>query len=292
VGLFIDLDAVLIDNHNEDSILAPPIEEFARSSGRLSKAMVYYTTAMEESDGVDAEEWLKRGIVPVATNPDGVTKDDINLHLLFDAHKAILQGTIEICILVVGPTDYTALAQRAIRNGITIILVGNYPRDKRILARDSCIYLPTHTIFKNDEEGSQTAPKDSDINVDAYPFDGFIRLLNSSEDRMPFVGARYFINKVMWRLDGMHTPELKQQLFQRAVDAGVVDIYDVDNVDGTDNKVSACRLNKKSSLVSQALESTSDSSKSASPKKVDVKIDNPQHNGGSEASNENQELSL
>jgi len=292
VGLFVDLDAVLIDNHNEDSVLAPPIEEFARTSGRLSKAVVYYTTVMEEADGLDAEEWLKRGITPVATTAQGVTKDDVNLHLLFDAHTEILHGSIEICILIVGPTDYTALARQAISRGITVILVGNYPRDRRVLSRDSCIYLPSRAIFKDDSDEAPPVDKKPSANIESYPFDALIRLLHSSEDRMPFVGARYFINKVMWRLDGMRTPELKQQLFQRAVDAGVVDIYDVDNVDGTQNKVSACRLNPGHELVAQVIESNEDSSNKTETKKVDVKIDTVQNDSTQDARGENREISL
>ncbi len=298
VRLFVDLDGLLMDKDEDDSILAPAVERFARTSGRLAGANVYYTTSLENGEGLYSDQWLARGIYPVATTSDGVTKDDLNLHLVFDAHKSIVQEEVDTIIIVSGPTKYTALARRAIHSGVTVLLVGNYPQDQCVLPSDSCIYMPTQRLFSESSEGTPASRREQVAKADtaAYQLSGFIKLLNSSESRMPFVGARYFINKVMWRLKDIDTPEERREVFQQAVDCNVVAIYDVENVDGTDNKVSACKLNRAHDLVAETLgtvEKPADDGGVEHPKKkVDVKIDTTNHDDLSSMTPENQQASL
>ncbi len=74
-----------------------------------------------------------------------------------------------------------------------------------------------------------------------------MRLVDELEQRLPFVGVRYLVNKVMGpRNAGLEDPRQKRELINRAVDDGVLEMYEVGNVEGRDDPVTACRLDRAS----------------------------------------------
>jgi len=91
-----------------------------------------------------------------------------------------------------------------------------------------------------------------------YDFSEFIELLAASEEKMPFVGVRFFINKVMWRLGG-NDVQVSQEIFHQAEELGIVELYKSANINTDAPEVSACRLNRENQLVIDALETTTQS---------------------------------
>ncbi|MFO0931527.1 MAG: hypothetical protein U1E39_02320 [Planctomycetota bacterium] len=77
-----------------------------------------------------------------------------------------------------------------------------------------------------------------------------MRLVDELEHRLPFVGVRYLVNKVMGpRNAGIEDPRQKRELINRAVDDGVLEMYEVGNVEGRGDPVTACRLDRASPVV-------------------------------------------
>ena len=77
-----------------------------------------------------------------------------------------------------------------------------------------------------------------------------MRLIDELEHRLPFVGVRYLVNKVL----GMHNcgvddPRLKRDLINRAVDEGLIEMYPVGNVGERADPVTACRLDRVAAAV-------------------------------------------
>ena len=83
-----------------------------------------------------------------------------------------------------------------------------------------------------------------------YDWAAFIKLIDELEHRLPFVGVRYLVNKVLGpRNCGVDDPGVKRDLINRAVDDGVLEMYEVGNVGERRDPVTACRLDRKSAQV-------------------------------------------
>lgn len=257
VGVFIDLDSLLmdieeaLDTDTYETIRDPDIAEtvlrVAQASGRPSQMAVYYSIDLAKEDEIEYGAWRSRNITPVDTPQEGYTKEDVNLPLILDAYEGAVEGKFEVCILVVGQTDYTALARRLMERGITVLMVSNYPPNRRKLPRDNCAYIPLRPLFSDLGHAS--------VDPDEFDYDQLIRLLYESENRMPFVGVRYFIRDVMWRLgEGFKNTTTCQRIFQGAKDRNLVEVYKTTNVNPNRKEVSACRLIRDSDHVTSVIE--------------------------------------
>jgi hypothetical protein len=283
VGVFIDLDGVLADKDDlQDETIAGTIWEFGCSIGRLCQTAVYYSTDIVSSDGIDGRAWSKRAFKKVHTQEEGFTKEDLNLDLMFDAHAASMRGRFDTAILVVGRADYNKLAQRLVHEGASVIMVSNYPREKRILPRHSCIYVPLYTLFGPSREDAV----ESEVDPEELDYASLIRLLATSEDMMPFVAVSYFVKRVMWRLgDEFQEYRLCQKVFQAAKDLGIIEVYERENINNSGNMVSACRLNQEHHLVVEVMEKLEEATHARDGVQVTVDIGNSS-NGNSGSSND------
>lgn len=87
-----------------------------------------------------------------------------------------------------------------------------------------------------------------------YDWTAFISLIDELEQRLPFVGVRYLVNKVLApHNSGVSDPRIKRDLINQAVDDGLIEMYQVGNVDNRTDPVTACRLDRESSLVQEVL---------------------------------------
>lgn len=103
-------------------------------------------------------------------------------------------------------------------------------------------------------ERSYTGPRVTDSEFEGYDWIPFIRLIDELEARLPFVGVRYLVNKVLAPHNcGVDDPRIKRDLINRAVDDGMIEMYSVGNVDNRTDPVTACRLDRDSDLVLQVL---------------------------------------
>ena len=268
VNVFIDLDSLLCDVEGflgssdaipDDDTLAAAVEKIASSVGKFSDGTVYFSDDIVKNDGLDHPAWRAKGFNSTFTPESGFTKDDINLDLMFDAHTKAVHGMLDVAVLVVGKTNYTALAKRLLQHNVTVVMISNYHHSVRTLPKDSCVYISTRSVF--DEHGAPrenvthyTVAAEDQFDEESFDYTKFIRLLATSEELMPFVGVNYFVTRVMWRLgDAFREQYACQRLFQSAKDRGFVEIYERANLHSSDNPVSACKLNQENDLVKQVI---------------------------------------
>jgi len=91
----------------------------------------------------------------------------------------------------------------------------------------------------------------------AYDWAPFVRLIDELEQRLPFVGVRYLVNKVLAGHNcGTDDPRLKRELMNRAVDDGVLEMFPVGNVGDRADPVTACRLDRANASVVAILGAT------------------------------------
>jgi len=255
VALFVDVDSVCADPPQgttvDDGDLSRSLLEVASLMGRVTRAAMYYEEGNLDPPIV-AHAWTNKGFTIHSTPTDAVTEDGVNLPLLFDAYDEGAQRANDIYVLAVGATSYNALVKKIISHGASVVLISNYPRQRRTLPKESCIYIPLRSVIL--KPASPVEKRPSTVKAQEYDFKKFVLVLAESENRMPFVSAKYFVTRVMWRLKDLRTHEEKQAVFQEAADRGIVEFYEQDNIDGSDNKVSACRLNRGHELVVGAVE--------------------------------------
>ncbi len=92
-----------------------------------------------------------------------------------------------------------------------------------------------------------------------YDWSAFIQLIDELEQRLPFVGVRYLVNKVLAPHNcGIDDPRLKRDLINQAVDDGLIEMYSVGNVNDRTDPVTACRLDRESELVASILGEVAD----------------------------------
>ena len=75
-------------------------------------------------------------------------------------------------------------------------------------------------------------------------------MIDELEHRLPFVGVRYLVNKVLAMHNcGIDDPRLKRDLINRAVEEGMIEMYPVGNVGDRADPVTACRIDRASEGV-------------------------------------------
>ena len=90
-----------------------------------------------------------------------------------------------------------------------------------------------------------------------YNWGSFVTLIDELEHRLPFVGVRYLVNKVLGpRNCGIEDPRLKRDLINRAVDDGLIEMFEVGNLEGRGDPVTACRLDRTNARVVSVLGGT------------------------------------
>ena len=94
----------------------------------------------------------------------------------------------------------------------------------------------------------------TDSNFENYDWSSFVKLIDELEDRLPFVGVRYLVNKVLGPHNcGIDDPRIKRDLMNEAVDEGLIEMYTVGNVNERTDPVTACRLDRENEVVQAIL---------------------------------------
>ena len=107
------------------------------------------------------------------------------------------------------------------------------------------------------ERPQHPTPVRSETEFDTYDWEPFIRLIDELEHRLPFVGVRYLVNKVLGGHNcGVEDPRLKRDLINRAVDEEMIEMYPVANLGDRADPVTACRLNRISVQIVSILGKT------------------------------------
>ena len=137
------------------------------------------------------------------------------------------------------------IAKNAAAGGNVVILLGRAARSEAVVVQHDLVFYMS--LSKLSHGGDR-------LDIENYDFEPFIRLLLTSEQKMPFVGVGYFINSVMWRLGPAHAdPSACQEVFQAAREREVVCITKSDNVNPNALPVSSCTANREHPLVQKVL---------------------------------------
>lgn len=89
-----------------------------------------------------------------------------------------------------------------------------------------------------------------EVDFAAYDWAPFVRLIDELEQRLPFVGVRYLVNKVLAQHNcGTDDPRLKREILNRAQDEGLLEMFPVGNVGDRSDPVTACRLDREHAAV-------------------------------------------
>lgn len=103
-------------------------------------------------------------------------------------------------------------------------------------------------------EQTYQGPNVRDGDFSEYDWTAFITLIDELESRLPFVGVRYLVNKVLAPHNcGISDPRVKRDLINEAVDDGLIEMYQVGNVDNRTDPVTACRLDRENEFVVEVL---------------------------------------
>ncbi len=98
------------------------------------------------------------------------------------------------------------------------------------------------------------APSGAGADFTDYDWTSFIKLIDELEQRLPFVGVRYLVNKVLGPHNcGIDDPRVKRDLINEAVDEGLIEMYTVGNVNERTDPVTACRLDRENEAVLDVL---------------------------------------
>ncbi len=269
--------------HPTATEVARHLVRFAAQVGRVSLARAYadWSRCADLSREV-ATYNLEPVLVPGTL--DG--EDRSHIRLVVDALEALYTGAEpDAFVLVTGDATLLPLVQKLRADGSEVVILGPSHAVPDDLKNAADRYYPLEDVLAGVEatparprtwRGGRTAavpaadgdghgrsgdngpearrerpphptPVRSESDFDDYDWSPFIRLIDELEHRLPFVGVRYLVNKVLGLHNcGVEDPRLKRDLINRAVDEEMIEMYPVGNVGDRADPVTACRLNRVS----------------------------------------------
>ncbi len=221
---------------------------------RLSPVLVPATEDGEDRShirlAVDAMEILYNG-----DDPDAfvLVSSDASLVPLVQALRA--DGS-EVIVVAAGSTPIEELRAEADHFAVLEDVLGGAVGDALVLrpVRDRGERGSREDLKPMGQagEGKKPAlpPLLNESNFENYDWSGFVELIDELEQRLPFVGVRYLVNKVLGPHNcGIQDPRIKRDLINEAVDEGLIEMYTVGNVNERTDPVTACRLDRHNDVV-------------------------------------------
>jgi hypothetical protein len=266
--------------------IARSLVRFASSVGRLGVSRAYADWSREPKV---ARELSGTRLVPVLVPATEDGEDRSHIRLVVDAMETLFNGDEPDAFIIVSSDPSLVPLVQAIRaDGSEVIVVAadedaadellaeadQFARFKDVL--DGLVGEPLEPRAFADHGGSATSGKGkrrrnegrgerdgggydkvpvlTESDFREYEWDGFIRLIDELEQRLPFVGVRYLVNKVLAPHNcGISDPHIKRDLINEAVDEGMIEMYTVGNVNERTDPVTACRLDRENPRVAAAL---------------------------------------
>ncbi|MCU0726623.1 MAG: NYN domain-containing protein [Planctomycetes bacterium] len=254
VALFLDYENI---RHSTEHGFSPPpsaqvlcekLYELATRFGRVLMANAY---ADWQVAAIDPREFRRRMIEPrlVLTKENGDDRTDITMSL--DALETLYdEPAIDVYVIASGDSDFHDLLQRLRRRGKRIVVCGARSDTGRELIRSADKYVPLDDLL-----GVRPARASAPVDWEAYDWTGFVRLIRDLSRKLTFVGLRYVATKVLNPHNcGLSDRTQKQELLNRAIDLGIIEAYQVDNIEEGGDPVSACRLSPDHPVVREALQ--------------------------------------
>jgi hypothetical protein len=228
--------------------LAERLAGFAASLGRVSTAIAY---ADWSTLGDDALAFRRRGIEPRLVLPAESGDDRSDVVLALDALEvALTVPSVVTFVLATVDASLHDLVVRLRRSGREVVVCG--PRDLTAdeLTRQADRFVPFESLLSESRAAAvpaETASSAAPVEVDweTYDWSRFLRLVDELERRLNFVGLKYLNHKVLNRENcGFDDRARRQALINHAIDDGILEIYQIDNIEAGADPVTACRLNR------------------------------------------------
>lgn len=271
--------------------VARHLVRFASRLGRLALARAYADWS-RCSDL--AREIHDEGLDPVLVPATRDGEDRSHIRLVVDALEALYTGDEpDAFVLVTGDPTLLPLVQKLKADGSEVIVVAaaaNVAEELRAVAdrfvalEDALAGAESPAVRPRPWRGMRMAggpaedggrprsnvgrasaeprrerpthptPVRSDQDFEGYDWAPFIRLIDELEHRLPFVGVRYLVNKVLGGHNaGVEDPRLKRDLINRAVEDEVIEMYPVGNLGDRADPVTACRLHRQGARVTAVI---------------------------------------
>ncbi len=260
--------------------IAAALIRYSREVGRIAVARAY---ADWSRCAVLAREVSNAHLEPILVPATYDGEDRSHIRLVTDALEALYAGDEpDAFILVTGDPTLLPLVQKLRADGSEVVIVAPEGTIAEELAEEADRYVPLEQVLEGKvafparprpwrggraggngelrarvvetaaaeprrERPSHPTPIRSEEDFDSYDWSPFIKLIDELEHRLPFVGVRYLVNKVLATHNcGVDDPRLKRDLINRAMDEGLIEMYPVGNVGDRADPVTACRLDRKS----------------------------------------------
>ena len=269
--------------HPTATEVARHLVRFASQVGRVAMARAY----ADWSRCADlCREVATYNLEPILVPGTGDGEDRSHIRLVVDALEALYTGDEpDAFILVTGDATLLPLVQKLRADGSEVIILGPSHAVPQELKASADRYYPLEDVLdgveaaparprtwrNNRSSAAQQADPDTpagpsdngpegrrdrpphptpvrcEAGFDGYDWEPFVRLIDELEHRLPFVGVRYLVNKVLAAHNcGVEDPRLKRDLINRAVDDDLIEMYPVPNLGNRADPVTACRLNRVS----------------------------------------------
>lgn len=272
--------------------LARALMRYAAQVGRVSMARAY---ADWSTLGTAAREMTAARLQPVLVPATAAGDDRSHVQLAVDALQALFAGDEpDAYLLVTSDPTMLPLVQALRADGSEVIVVAPQAAADEELQGEADRFVTLEDVLagaaatpaaarerapeapegrggwggrgggERGERGGRPARPahptpifGPEVDFASYDWAPFVRLIDELEQRLPFVGVRYLVNKVLAPHNcGTDDPRLKRELMNRAVDDGLLEMFPVSNVGDRADPVTACRLDRAHASVVAALGST------------------------------------
>jgi hypothetical protein len=263
--------------------IASSLVDFAGGVGRVGLARAY---ADWSRDPELSRELGGTRLAPVLVPATQDGEDRSHIQLTVDAMEALFNGDEpDAFILVSSDPSLVPLVQAIRSDGSEVIVIASDAAQAEEMSAEADQFITFEDVldgrsgapvqsrfrgerFANHKVPSRAGSRARDRGVrdferiplltqptfDDYDWSRFVRLIDELEQRLPFVGVRYLVNKVLGPHNcGIDDPRIKRDLINQAVDDGLIEMYTVGNVNDRTDPVTACRLDRQNEVVVEVL---------------------------------------
>jgi len=228
--------------------LAARLHDLARGEGRVICARAYGDWSVH---GGAARDLHRQYIDPVLVMASESGEEGATVRMVMDVVDSLLRRgrAPDVYVIASGAREIQPLLRRLRESGKEVVLAGLREAVGRDLVRraDRVVWLDDSLAAREEPEG--------EIDFEKYDWQPFVRLLDSLEANLEFVGLNYLIRRVLDRTNCGYTElRRRQDIINFAQNSAIIEVYQVGNKDEGGDPVSACRLLRDHPVVARALE--------------------------------------
>ncbi|GEM_PF-2792571 len=252
VGLFLDYEELKKDAENmgdrfDPFELALRVMELAREEGRviLSSAYADWTDSDHDPRPFRRQQMDTRLVL------DGDDFDNPSwLPMSLDILETLYtEPRVDTYVIAGGAPEMEEVIKRLRRFDRKVVLCASGYSCPQDLVQMADRYARVEEIL-----GPATQDGEGALDFERYDWAPFVRALDWHEKRMEFIGIGLLLKKILdHRNCGYTSYARKREIFEKAKDESIIEIYTVPNIEAGADPVSACRLHRNNDLVQEVL---------------------------------------